>query len=189
MKKYQENINYKGQWRFITIPGLKKMPQELVAFLRSKPKEYDTKKLEQEIKERFGFNAKVKYYTNVVTLVGRQQINKALAGELTDIAEIKINYEELGTGTTAPAAGDTGLENPTASTRQPISSVASSSNKLNINSFWAAGNATGTWKEYGNFINGTSTSNSGTMFVHVGIDITVGAADSLVIDGTITLTN
>jgi len=187
--KYKDQNTWKGQWRFITFENLKDIPPTLFEFLRALPKSMDPRTVEQAILHRYGLHATVHARNNVITFAGREAVNKALAGQITSIDEIKINYEELGTGTTPPAAGDTGLETPGASTRQPISSVAASGNKLNINSFWAAGNATGTWKEYACFINGTATSNSGVIFVHVGIDITVGSADSLVIDGTITQIN
>jgi hypothetical protein len=59
---------------------------------------------------------------------------------------------------------------------------------LNVLAVWAAGEATGTWTEYGTFANGTGTSNSGTMFNHVAISETVGAGNSLSVDGTITFT-
>ena len=127
-------------------------------------------------------------YKNIIPTVSRQQIAKALAGSITLAAEIKVNFQELGTGTNAPANGDTGLQTPTGTTRKALSSAGFSANQLNLTSFWAVGEATGTWREFGSFINGTSTSNSGVLFNRVAINITVTGADALTIDGTITLT-
>lgn len=112
---------------------------------------------------------------------------KAITGGIATVTEIKITHQELGTGTTTPANGDTGLQTPSAGTRKTISSMAYSSNQMNFTSFWAATEATGTWREFALFINGTGTSNSGTLFNHVAINITVGASDALTIDGTVTV--
>jgi hypothetical protein len=59
---------------------------------------------------------------------------------------------------------------------------------MTITSFWAAGEATGTWREFGTFINGTGTTNSGVLFSRVAINIPITGSQSLVIDGTVTLT-
>lgn len=127
------------------------------------------------------------HYKNIIPTVSRQQICKALTGGCAAIAEIVINYQELGTGTTTPANGDTGLQTPSAGTRKSVSSQAYSANQMNFTSFWAATEATGTWREYALFINGTGTSNSGVIFNRVAINITVGASDALTIDGTATI--
>lgn len=126
-------------------------------------------------------------YHNLVPTVSRQQICKAVTGGIATVTEIKITHSELGTGVTAPANGDTGLQTPTAATRKTISSMAFSSNQMNFTSFWAATEATGTWREFALFLNGTGTSNSGTIFNRVAINITVGASDALTIDGTVTV--
>jgi hypothetical protein len=128
------------------------------------------------------------YYCNVITTVAKTLITQAFASDLTALSDIELNYQELGTGVTPPAAGDTGLETPDAGTRKLLASAASSLNQLNVTAFWAAGEATGTWTEYGTFSNGTAASNSGTMFNHVAISETVGASNSLSVDGTITFT-
>lgn len=125
--------------------------------------------------------------SNIVPTVGREAIAKALAAQIASEAEIAINYQELGTGVTAPANGDTGLETPDGSTRKVISSLGYSANLLTITAFWAAGEATGTWREFATFINGTGASNSGVIFNHVAINVTVGASNALTIDGEVTI--
>jgi urate oxidase len=124
---------------------------------------------------------------NLVPTVGRQQIAKAISANISTVTEIKITHQELGTSTQAPANGDTGLITPTASTRKVISSLSFSTNKITITAFWAAGEATGTWREFGTFINGTATSNSGVLFNRVAINVTVTASNSLTIDGEVTI--
>lgn len=127
-------------------------------------------------------------YHNIVPTVSRQQIGKALSGNIASVTEIKITHQELGTGTNSPSNGDTGLQTPTGTTRKSVSSLAYSLNQLNIASFWAAGEATGTWREYAVFINGSGTSNSGVIFNRVAINITVAGSDALTLDGTVTIT-
>lgn len=124
---------------------------------------------------------------NLIPTASRTAIAKALSGGCASLAEIEINYQELGTGTNAPANGDTGLQTASAGTRKTVSSIGYSSNVISITAFWAAAEATGTWREFGLFINGTGSSNSGTLFNRVAINITVGAPDALTLDGTVTI--
>ncbi|RME52933.1 hypothetical protein D6783_03340 [Candidatus Woesearchaeota archaeon] len=186
IKAFAKKVAWSGRWRLYTTPDGKPLTPEELAKARTIPSTTPDKKASEMLSLLIGRAVRVHSYTNVITTAGRQKVNEALAGSISAASEAKINYEELGTGTTTPAASDTGLETPDASTRQTISSLGVSGSQLNITSFWSAGSATGTWKEYGCFINGTSTSNSGTLFAHVGIDITVGSSDALTIDGTVT---
>jgi hypothetical protein len=134
-----------------------------------------------------GRSVKLYRYHNIIPVVSRQQIGKALTGGITLVTEIKITHQELGTGTATPANSDTGLQTPVGTTRKNISSLAYSLNQINISSFWAAGEATGTWSEYAVFMNGTSTSNSGVIFNRVSIAVTVASTDALTLDGTVTI--
>src|SRR3972149_6137505 len=102
-------------------------------------------------------------YENIIPTVARQQLAKILSANTTTLAEGRIQFQELGTGTTAPANSYTGLETPSGATRKPISSASFLSNVLNVFAFWAAGEATGTWFEFATFINGTIASNSGVI--------------------------
>ncbi len=135
-----------------------------------------------------GKQVRVFKYHNIIPTVSRQQIGKALSGNITLVTEIKITHQELGTGTATPANTDVGLQTPSGSTRKNISSLAYSLNQMNIASFWAAGEATGTWTEYAVFMNGSGTSNSGVIFNRVLISITVAPSDALTLDGTVTIT-
>jgi len=125
---------------------------------------------------------------NIIPTVSREQIAKALAKELSAIGDIEISHQELGSGSTAPANGDTGLETPTGSTRKILTSSAAALNQLNITAFWAAGEATGTHSEFAVFMKGTLASNSGVIFNRILISVTVLAANSLTVDGTVTIT-
>jgi hypothetical protein len=127
------------------------------------------------------------HYKNIIPTVSRSQMALALCGQITTKTEIQISHSELGTGTTTPANGDTGLQTPTGATRKAISSMDASGAVANFTSYWAATEATGTWREFALFINGSGTSNSGVLFNHVAINITVSSSDALTIDGTVTL--
>lgn len=118
-------------------------------------------------------------YHNIIPTISRQQIGKALSGNITTIAEIVISHQQLGTGTTAPANGDTALQTPSVGTKKTVSSMSYSSNQVNITSFWAANEATGTWREFGLFIDTT------VLFNRVAINITVATGDALTLDGTV----
>lgn len=173
MNKYSEQLKMTGIWSFYLTKGTSLTLEEL-AMIKSGGK----------ISRAY----RRVVYKNIIPTISRQQIAKALAGSITLAAEIKVNYQELGTGTNTPANGDTGLQTPTGSTRKSLSSAGYSANQLNLTSFWAVGEATGTWREFGSFINGTGSSNSGILFNRVAINIAVTGADALTIDGTITIT-
>lgn len=171
-KSFNEGFVMKGFWRFYITNGTPLSHEELAEIRAGKKNERVIGYFENH---------------NIIPTVARQQVAKALAAQIASEAEIAINYQELGTGTTAPANGDTGLETPDAGTRKAISSLAYSSNLLTITTFWAAGEATGTWREMGTFINGTGASNSGTLFNRIAINVTVGAANALTVDGEVTI--
>jgi hypothetical protein len=120
---------------------------------------------------------------NIVPTVSRTAMAAALAGQYSLISQIIINYQELGTGTNPPANSDTGLQTPSAGTRKVVSSISQSLNVISITSFWAATEATGTWREFSLFINGTATSNSGTVFNRVAMNITVASTEAMTLDG------
>jgi len=169
---FKENVGFKGNWKFYITKGTPLTMEELKV-VRAGGK----------CDRIIGFFEN----HNIIPTVARAQMVLALAAQIASEAEIAINYQELGTGTTAPANGDTGLETPSAGTRQAISSLGYSSNLLTITTFWAAGAATGTWKEMATFINGTAASNSGVLFNRIALDVTVGASNALTVDGEVTL--
>lgn len=127
-------------------------------------------------------------YTNLVTNAGKGLLAKALASGLASVDEAKISYQELGTGATAPSYSDTGLQTPSGATRKAITSLGYSANIISITAFWAVTEATGPWTEFGTFIGGSMTSNSGTLWNRIAISVTVASDKALTIDGTISIT-
>jgi hypothetical protein len=100
-------------------------------------------------------------------------------------AGCKITHTALGTGTNAPAAGDTQLQ--TEVFRKVTASAMNASNVGYLSAYYTATEVTGTFREVGLFINGTGTANSGTLFSRVAVNITKSSSETLTIDYQITL--
>lgn len=120
---------------------------------------------------------------NLVATVGRAVIAQRLAGTTTYSGT--INYGALGSSTTAPANSDTQLG--TEVFRKLVSSQAIASNIAYLSFFYAASEANGTHKEFGTFIDGTASANTGQLFTHVAINITKTSTQTLTIDATYTI--
>ena len=127
----------------------------------------------------------VKKQSNLIANVGIQVISQRLAGDTTN--SLEITYGALGTGTTPPNSSDTTLETETY--RFAVSSSAYDGNKAYIDFFIAQGDGTGTYTEFGNFIDGTATANSGVLFSKVAVDWDKTASDSLFISCEYTVTS
>ena len=126
-------------------------------------------------------------YKNLIPTSGREQIAKALEGAIATATEIKITHTSLGTGTNAPANGDTQLQTETF--RKIVASSTHSLNQLFITAFYAATEGTpSTHREAGLHINGTGAANSGVLFSRVAINITRAVTETLTIDYTVTFT-
>jgi hypothetical protein len=112
-----------------------------------------------------------------------------LANRLTDSSpdsECLVKYIAVGTGTNAPAAGNTTLQTETA--RAAVLSRTNSAAVAAISTTFAAGAIpTSTIKELGLFIDGSATANSGTLLARVADDFAVTALDSVFVDWRITL--
>lgn len=122
---------------------------------------------------------------NLIPTVGRSAIANWLTQASPSPASMRLNYTALGTGTTAPANGDTQLQTETY--RKTIASATNSNNIAYCTAFYTAVECSGTYKEAGVFMNATGTANSGTIFSHVAIDITKTTSNTLTIDYTITI--
>ena len=127
-------------------------------------------------------------YENLIPTAGRNLVAQALAGSLSAIADIEINFTSLGTGSTAADNGDTTLETETF--RKGVASVTVSNNQLFITAFYTAAEVTGTFNEAGVHINGSGTPDSGILFSRVILSpaVTKSAIETLTIDYTVTIT-
>lgn len=122
---------------------------------------------------------------NLIPTVGRTALAQRLANTLTYTGV--VNYAAIGSGTTAPADGDTQLG--TEVYRQTMSSQTYTNNIASLSVFIAAGTATGTHTEGGLFIDGTAVADSGQIFSHVlfSPSIVKGALNSLTLDISLTI--
>jgi hypothetical protein len=122
---------------------------------------------------------------NLVVDAGLAILANRLADATPD-SDCLVTYVAVGTGTDAPAAGNTTLQTETK--RKAVASRANSGGIAAISTVFAAGEVpTSTLKEVGLFVGGTIAADSGTLFARQNIDVAVTALDSVFIDWRITL--
>ena len=98
----------------------------------------------------------------------------------------RMSHMEVGTGTTAPAAGDTALETAIASSRVSLTSQTVSTNTVEYVGDFPAGTGTGAVTEAGVF----NASSAGTMLCRTTFSVVnKGAADTLKITWTLTVSD
>lgn len=115
---------------------------------------------------------------NLVVTTGKNLIASRLVGTASNV----ISHMAVGTGTTAPAAGDTTLV--TELTRVAISSGTASGNVATYVATFAPGVGTGSINECGLF----NASTAGTMLARsTSVIVTKGALDTLALTWTITI--
>lgn len=117
---------------------------------------------------------------NIVCNAGLNAFIKRLVGDTTYACE--INYMALGTGTpVTPAVGDTALD--TEAYRNTTASSAESANIAYLTAYFTETEVTGTFYEFGNFIDGNAAADSGQLFSHISdIKWVKDAVTSLVVD-------
>lgn len=123
-------------------------------------------------------------YENIIPTAGRTAIANHLSSSSPSVSSLCPNYAALGTGTNAPASGDTTLQ--TEATRQTVSGGSNTGATAFITAFFPAGTS-GTYREAGLFMAGTSSANTGTLLSRVAINITKGSTETLTIDWTVTV--
>jgi len=96
-----------------------------------------------------------------------------------------VSHVAVGSGTNAPADGNTQLQTEVA--RVAVTSRAFSGSVGTCSGVFPAGTATGTHREVGIFFEGTGAANSGTLGSRSAINITVTALDALFVDWRLTL--
>lgn len=119
---------------------------------------------------------------NVVATVGRSVIAQRLAGDTTYTLE--ITHGALGTGTGTPGAGNTQLGNET--DRVAVTDQVASGAVAYLSFFWPAGSSI-PYTEFGNFIDGSSSPNTGQLFTRVLMSGTKAADETLTVDTNYTI--
>lgn len=109
--------------------------------------------------------SKVREYVteNLIVTVGRAVIAQRLASITTNTGI--INYGALGTSATAASNGQTQLVAEVF--RKIVASASSTTNVAFVDFFYSKADTNGTYQEFGSFIDGTGTANSGVMFTRV----------------------
>jgi hypothetical protein len=126
----------------------------------------------------------VDHVKNLVTTLGKGGI----AGGLTASASVGyISYCAVGTGTTAPAAGDTKLQTETYRKLVSVRSVAA--NVFTAQTFFNTTEANATLREAGLFGNDTATgtADSGTLYCHLAINRVKSSSDTLTLSWALTV--
>ena len=101
---------------------------------------------------------------NLVTTIGRNVLARLLAGDTTYSGQ--INYGALGSSSTTPNNSDTQLG--TEVYRKIFASHTTDGNNVAyVDFFYAATDTNGTYNEFGNFIDGTASANTGQIFSHI----------------------
>lgn len=146
--------------------------------------EYYKKELENCLKILNNcFLAQTSVYKNKVVLSGRSVLAGVLANNYSNDAY--INYGALGNDSTMSLDSNTKLGNET--NRTIIASNSSSDNIAIISTYWSTSEANSQHYEAGEFINGSSTTDSGVLFSHWNIDESKTSSESLTIESTYTI--
>jgi hypothetical protein len=117
---------------------------------------------------------------NLVVTTGKAFI----ASRMKDTTDTAMSHMEVGTGTTAAAAGDTTLETAISGSRVSLTSTTVTSNAVAYVATFPAGTGTGAVTEAGLF----NASSGGTMLCRTVFSvINKGAADTLGITWTVTV--
>ena len=117
---------------------------------------------------------------NLVVTVGKTFIASRMVGTASTV----MGYMEVGTGTTAPAAGDTALQAAIAASRTALTSGTSSSNVATYVTTFAAGVGTGAITEAGIF----NAASAGTMLCRTVFSVVnKGANDTMTITWAVTV--
>jgi len=120
---------------------------------------------------------------NLVVTVGKNFIASSMTKTTTN-SPAAMTHMEVGTGTTAAAAGDTALQTAVASSRVTLTSTTVTTNNVAYVATFPAGTGTGALTEAGIF----NASSSGTMLCRTVFSvINKGAADTLGITWTVTV--
>lgn len=122
---------------------------------------------------------------NIIANAGLNAICEILAGDYADTGA--ITHMALGDGVGTPAVGDTTLFNEVY--RNATASSTSSVNVAICTAFYTETEVSGTFTEFGNFIDGTGTVDTGLLWSHVNVAWTKTNTETYTVACRYTLTN
>jgi len=120
---------------------------------------------------------------NITTTVGRSVLAQRLGGDNTYTGN--VNYTALGSSNAAPTVADATLG--TEVYRKALSSGTDASNIAYVETFFTATETTGTYEEYGMFIDGGAGADTGQLFNRFTQSITKSNVETLNVQSIITL--
>lgn len=121
---------------------------------------------------------------NIIPTVGREMLaNNLTAASPTNTP--RVTHVALGSGTNAPANGDTTLQTETY--RNAAASRTNVNNVAYVTGFFSATETSGTYREVALFCNGTGSADSGVLLSRVAVNITKSTSETLTIDWTLTI--
>lgn len=139
------------------------LEQKIVALINGPRFKGHREKYLELVKEmRESFFVREYKVENIIVTVGRSVFAQILANDTTFTGI--INYGALGTSTTAVLNADTTLG--TEVFRKVTASVSDTTNQAFIDFFYSKSDTNGTYEEFGTFIDGTATIDTGQMFTH-----------------------
>lgn len=161
MAKLHEEAKIKGNFHFFNLPAHITEHSPELQRVREAARNNDMRAIRQLKEDGLILDHLNKH--NLVTTRGRTVLAGILAGDTTYTGI--INYGALGSSSTAVNNADTQLG--TEVYRKLYASHTYSSNVAYVDFFYAATDTSGTYNEFGNFIDGTGTANSGRIFSHI----------------------
>lgn len=138
--------------------------------------------------ELFDLSGKVietKEYDNLVVNVAKNAFAAMLNNEASSFDGV-VNYGAVGTDTSSPSAADTQLGAEIA--RVAVESNSRTANVATITFYFDPTTGNGLLKEFGAFIAGSASANTGYLFDRVNIDVPKTALNSLRITLIVTVT-
>jgi len=102
-------------------------------------------------------------WSNQVVLSGREVFARLIVDDTTYTGE--ITHGALGSGSTAITDGDTTLDTEVA--RKPFADRTRNTDSIQLDFYYSKSDTNGTYEEFGAFIDGTDTVDSGQMFNRV----------------------
>jgi hypothetical protein len=161
-EKTNENVGIKGEYQFVSLSDeiqKEKLETDVLPRLRIALRNND--KIELEKLEKEGIIKEIKEKTNIIPTTGRNVLARRLSGNTTYTGI--INYGAFGSGSTAFTNASTQLN--TEVYRKLSSSSSFDNNIAYVDWFIAVGDvANQTFQEFGAFIDGTASANTGQAF-------------------------
>jgi hypothetical protein len=161
-KELAQDIAIKANFDFFNLRGDIEQSDPIVQTIRVATRTGDAETLKRLVAE--GIIERHHAAHNLVVTVGRNVLARLLTGDVTYSGQIK--YGALGSSSTAVSNADTQLG--TEVYRKLFASHTTDGNNVAyIDFFYAATDTNGTYNEFGNFIDGSASANTGQLFSHI----------------------